>query len=196
MITMRALTVAALATATLVLGACSAGIDTSDAVRVDTPPASIPASDIAALAESTILNEFDANVSIDCGTGDVPFAVGTVVNCIGAEEGVDEEVDVRIEIILIDGDYYEIDISSDGAAAPDVESGFVSSADFGEVVATALEQVVGERGAVMCGPEDVEIYIGAELICSVVLSSGFAEAYVQVVAFDGSTYEITAEIIE
>ncbi|MDO9590727.1 MAG: hypothetical protein Q7J04_06250, partial [Microcella sp.] len=155
-----------------------------------------PAGDIAALAETTILDEFDAQIELDCGVGEVPFEVGTVVNCVGNEVGFDEEIPVRIEIVFIDGDYYEIDITSDGPAEPRAESGFVSSADFQEVVASALEQVVGERGAVNCGPDDVEIFIGAELICSVVLSSGFAETAVRVITFDGSTYEIEAELLE
>ncbi len=162
-------------------------------------PATIPAGDIAALAESSILNEVGAEIELDCGADEVPFEIGTVVDCLGSEVGFDEQVPVRIEIILIDGDYYEIDITSDGPTepvAPSSESGFVSSADFQDVVATALESVVGERGVVNCGPDDVEIFVGAELICSVVLSDGFAETYVQVTAFDGSTYEISAELVE
>lgn len=174
----------------LVLAGCSFSIGAPGA------PATIPAGDIAALAEDTVLQEFQAEIVLDCGADDVPFEVGTVVTCVGSEVGFDEQIPVRIEIVLIEGDYYEIDISSDGAEDPAAQSGFVSSADFQEVVATALESVVAERGVVNCGPDDVEIFIGAELICSVVLSTGFAETYVQVVAFDGSSYEIEAELLE
>jgi len=159
-------------------------------------PATLPASEVAALAESTILEEVGSEVTLDCGTAEVPFEVGAVVDCTGTEVGLDQQIPVRIEIILIDGDFYEIDITSDGAEEPVAESAFVPSADFQEVVATALEPVVGERGVVNCGPDDVEIFIGSELICSVVLSTGFAETYVQVTAFDGSTYEISAELVE
>ncbi len=176
--------------AVLALAGCSFSIG-SPAV-----PATIPAGDVAALAETTIFDEFGSEVELDCGTVDVPFEVGAVVNCTGTEVGLDQQIPVRIEIVLIDGDYYEIDITSDGPTEPGAESGFVSSADFQEVVAGALEQIVGERGVVNCGPDDVEIFVGAELICSVVLSTGFAETAVRVIAFDGSTYEIEAELLE
>lgn len=159
-------------------------------------PATIPAGDVAALAEQTILDEFQAQIRLDCGTDPVPFEVGAVVDCIGNEVGVDEQIPVRITIVLIDGDYYEIDITSDGPVNDNFESGFVGSDDFEAVVASALEQVVGERAVIDCGRDEVEVFLGAEYVCSVVLSSGFAETYVTVIAFDGSTYEITAELIE
>ncbi|UYN84642.1 MAG: hypothetical protein KIT89_05585 [Microcella sp.] len=185
------------------VGSLSLGVALALAVSgcsfsIGAPPAptTIPAGDVAALAEQTILDQFQAQIRLDCGTDPVPFEVGTVVDCIGNEVGVDEQIPVRITIVLIDGDYYEIDITSDGPAADTFESGFVASADFESVVAAALEQVVGERGVVNCGLDEVEVFLGAEYVCSVVLSSGFAETYVTVIAFEGSTYEITAELIE
>ena len=171
----------------LSLAACSFSIGS---------PATIPASDVAALAESTIRDDLGAEIELDCGTAEVAFEVGTVLTCTGTEVGFDQQIPVRLEIVLIDGDYYEIDITSEGVPEPQAESGFVASADFQEVVASALEQIVGERGVVNCGPDDVEIFVGAELVCSVVLPDGFAEAAVRVTAFDGSTYEIEAELLE
>ncbi|MBX9470688.1 hypothetical protein [Microcella sp.] len=188
MTTIRVLSATTLGSAVvLALTACSFSIGA---------PATIPAGDVAALAEGTIRDEVGAEIELDCGTEEVAFEVGTVLNCTGTEVGLDQQIPVRVEIVLIDGDYYEIDITSEGAPEPQTESGFVSSADFQEVVASALEQVVGERGVVNCGPDDVEIFVGAELICSVVLSDGFAETLVRVTAFDGSTYEIEAELLE
>jgi len=88
------------AASVLALAGCSISIGAST---------TIPAGDIAALAEETILDEFGAEVELDCGTSAVAFELGAVVNCTRTEVGFDEQIPVRIEIVLIDGDYYEIE---------------------------------------------------------------------------------------
>lgn len=177
------------------LTGCSFNIGTPTAVDDDT----IAVSELAALAEKRIFDDFGAEVDIDCGSSEVPFEVGTVVECTGVEVGDDQVIPVTLEIVLVDDDYYEIDITTGEPVATTGGDGtevFVPAADFEDTVATALESVLGERVAPQCGRADVEIVVGSQMICAVVMSSGFGEALVTITSFDGSTYEITAELIE
>ncbi len=181
-----------LVAATLLLTACVPDIDTSGAVRADAPT-TINASELARVTEGIVLEQ-GFTVDIDCGTDDVPFVVGTSLDCSAVDEVSESSGTYTVTISSIDGTDYALDVvGSDAAPTPQSEPNPVlEAADaFAGLTADAITESLGETPVVDCGTADIEIFTGQDVRCSYSTSSATGFVVVTVTSFDGSFYEIS-----
>lgn len=182
-----------LGAAALLLSGCTA-VDTSGAVRVDDGPATLTAAEVAAAAEGVVAEQ-GFTVEIDCGTDDIPFEVGTVVECAGVDPATGETGTYTVTITSIDGTDYGIEVVGSAAPGPTEPASAIEAIDaFTGFVVDTLTPSLGEQPVVDCGTEDIEIFLGQEVRCSYETSSNSAFIVVTVSDFDGLSYGI--EIVE
>lgn len=175
----------------LSLSGCFGSIDTTGAVSVDPDaPATIAASELATVAEGIVLEQ-GFTVEIDCGMGDVPFEVGSSIECAGVDPATGEAGTYTLTISSIDGTDYVLDVAGSAAEPePQPESAFESAAAFADLTAEAITSSLGERPVVDCGTEDIEIFVGQEVRCYYETSANAAFIIVTVTEFDGASYAI------
>jgi hypothetical protein len=182
------------AVAVLALAGCVGSIDTSGAERVDGQPTTINARELAATAEG-IVAEQGFTVDIDCGTDDVPFEVGTSLECSGFDEASETSGTYTVTITSVEGDVYGLDVvGSEADPTPPVDSAFETAAAFADLTAQAISDALGETPLVDCGADDVEIFVGQEVRCAYESSAASGFVIATVTEFDGSTYAI--EVVE
>lgn len=189
---LRAVVLAVVASV-LLLSGCGVAIDTSGAERVDGDgvPSTINADKLAVVAEGVILQQ-GFTVTVDCGTEDVPFVVGTTLEC----EAVDQETQTSgaytVTIRAIEGADYEIQVlGADSEPSPQPEPIFESVEAFNQLTAEALAASLGETPVVDCGPFDIELFAGNEVVCGYSTSTVDGTVISTVTSFDGSSYEIS-----
>ncbi len=85
----------------LVLTECG-GTIASNTERVDGAPDTINAAELALAAEEVVLEQ-GFTVDIDCGTDDVPFVVGTSLECDAFDEVLETSGAYTVTISSIDG---------------------------------------------------------------------------------------------
>ncbi|WP_439565979.1 hypothetical protein [Microcella sp.] len=182
----------ALLAASLLLSGCAGSIDTSGAVRVDDgAPTTINAAELAIAAEGVVAEQ-GFTVDIDCGADDVPFVVGTSLECAAFDEATETSGAYTVTISSIDGTDYVLDVvGSEVAPTPPAESAFETAAAFAGLTADALSGPLGETPVVDCGTADIEIFTGQEVRCAYEASSGSGIVIATVTSFDGSFYEIS-----
>lgn len=176
------------------LAACSSGIDTSGAVRVDdAAPTTITGQELAIAAEGVVAEQgFD--VVIDCGADDIPLEAGTVVECAGVDTASGAEGSYTVTITSVDGAEYSIEVVGSEAAPNEPtspEPALESAQAFAELVASVVADQAGEDAVVDCGADDIEIFVGQEVRCGYETASYLGVAIATVTAFDGANYEIS-----
>jgi hypothetical protein len=184
---------AAAAAGVLVLSGCAAPLDLSNAERVDGVPSTINAAELALVAEGIVLEQ-GFTVDIDCGTDDVPFAVGTTLECDAFDEVSETSGAYTLTISSIDGTDYVLDVVGSERTPtpqPEPEAALESAAAFASLTADAITDSLGEVPVVDCGTADIEIFTGQEVRCSYTTSSATGFVLATVTSFDGSFYEIS-----
>lgn len=172
------------------LSGCVGGIDTTDAVRVDESVSTINAEELALTAEGIVLEQ-GFTVDIDCGTDDVPFEVGTTLDCSAFDEVSETSGSYTVTIVSIDGTDYELEVvGSDAQPTPPAGSAVETAAAFADLTAEAISASLGETPVVDCGADDIEIFVGQEVRCSYESSSSSGFVISTVTQFDGATYAI------
>jgi len=179
----------------LSLTGCFGSIDTTGAVPVEETPSTIPAFELALDAER-IVEEQGVLVTMDCGDGDIPFVVGTTVECSAFDSSISESRSYTVTITSIDGARYSLDVVGPAAEpSPSEPASAIEPIDaFTAFVVDTLTPVLGEQPLVDCGTEDIEIFIGQEVRCSYETSDNSAFIIVTVSLFDGESYGI--DIVE
>lgn len=176
--------------ALLLLSGCAA-IDTSGAVRVDESPSTINAADLAVTAEGVVADQ-GFTVDIDCGTEDVPFEVGTSLECDAFDEVSQTSGAYTVTISSIEGTDYVLDVAgSEAVPTPQPGSALESADAFAGLTADALSNSLGETPVVDCGTADIEIFTGQEVRCGYTTSNATGFVISTVTSFDGSFYEIS-----
>ncbi len=180
--------------AVLMLTGCIGSIDTSGAERVDGARTTINAEELAVTAEG-IVAEQGFTVDIDCGTEDVPFVVGTSLECAGFDEASETSGTYTVTITSIDGDVYGLDVvGSEAQPTPPAGAAFETASAFADLTAQAIADALGETPLVDCGTDDIEIFAGQEVRCAYESSTTSGFVIATVTEFDGSTYAI--EVVE
>lgn len=176
----------------LLLSGCASSIDTSGAVRVDDEaPTTINAADLAVVAEGVVAEQ-GFTVDIDCGTDEVPFAVGTSIECDAFDEVTETSGAYTVTISSIDGTEYVLDVvGSERTPTPPAGGAFETAEAFAGLTADALSGSLGETPVVDCGTADIEIFEGQEVRCAYETSSGSGFVISTVTSFDGAYYEIS-----
>jgi hypothetical protein len=177
----------------LVLSGCAGPIDLSDAERVDGAPTTINAAELAVVAEGIVLEQ-GFSVDIDCGTDDVPFVVGTSLECDAFDEVSEASGAYTLTISSIEGTDYVLDVVGSErtpTAAPEPAPALESAEAFAGLTADAIAGSLGETPVVDCGSEDIEIFTGQEVRCSYTTASATGFVISTVTSFDGSFYEIS-----
>ena len=174
----------------LLLSGCVGSIDTSGAVRVDDDaPTTINAADLAVVAEGVVAEQ-GFTVDIDCGTDDVPFVVGTSLECDALDAATGTTGTYSVTIRAIEGPDYELQVlGSDSEPRPDAI--FESVEAFNQLTAEALAPSLGETPVVDCGTFDIELFAGNEVVCGYTTSTAEGTVLSTVTSFDGSFYEIS-----
>lgn len=188
----RDLVPALLAASLLLLTGCGGSIDTSGAERVDGgAPTTINAAELAVAAEGVVAEQ-GFTVDIDCGTDDVPFVVGTSLECSAFDAESETSGTYTVTISSIDGSDYVLEVvGSEAAPTPPAESAFETAEAFAGLAADALSGPLGETPVVDCGTDDIEIFTGQEVRCAYEASSASGIVIATVTSFDGSFYEIS-----
>lgn len=180
--------------AVLLVSACTGPIDTSGAERVDNDaPTTINAADLAQAAEGVVAEQ-GFTVDIDCGTDDVPFAVGTSLECDAFDEVSETSGAYSVTISSIDGTDYVLDVvgsESQPTPGPEPEPALETADAFAGLTADALSNALGETPVVDCGTADIEIFMGQEVRCAYTTSSATGFVISTVTSYDGSFYEIS-----
>ena len=174
------------------LAGCASPVDTTGAVRVDDDvPATIYAAELALTAEGVVAAE-GFTVDIDCGTSDVPFVVGTVLECDAFDEISETSGAYTVSISSIDGTEYLLEVvGSERTPTPQPGEALEAAEAFAGLTADALSAGFGETPVVDCGTADIEIYAGQEVRCAYTTSSATGFVVSTVTSFDGSSYEIS-----
>lgn len=173
----------------LLLSGCVGEIDTSGAVRVDDDaPATISAAELATTAEGVVLEQGFV-VEIDCGTDEVPLAVGTTLECAALDPASGATGSYTLEITSVDGTDYLLTVTGSEALAGDPV--FESGAAFADLTAQAITASLGEAPVVDCGPDDIEIFVGQEVRCAYSTSSANGFVISTVTSLEGTLYEIS-----
>ena len=177
---------------TLLLSGCAGSIDTTGAVRVDDDvPATINAADLALVAEGVVAEQ-GFTVDIDCGTDEVPFEVGTSLECDAFDEVSETSGAYTVTISSIDGTDYVLDVvGSERTPTPPAGGALESAEAFAGLTADALSGALGETPVVDCGTADIEIFEGQEVRCAYETSSASGFVISTVTSFDGAYYEIS-----
>ncbi len=188
----RALVPGTILASLLLLSGCVGSIDTSGAVRVDDDvPTTINAADLALVAEGVVAEQ-GFTVDIDCGSDDVPFVVGTSLECDAFDEVSETSGAYTVTISSIDGTDYVLDVvGSERTPTPAAESALENAEAFAGLTADALSGPLGETPVVDCGTADIEIFAGQEVRCAYETSSGNGFVISTVTSFDGAFYEIS-----
>lgn len=189
--TLRVLVPIALGASAFILSACSGPIDTSNAERVDVAPDTINAAELAGVAEGIVLEQGFA-IEIDCGSDDVPFVVGTSIECAAFDPASETSGAYTVTIDSIDGTDYVLNVvGSESTPAPEPASALETASAFASLTADAITDSLGEAPVVDCGSADIEIFTGQEVRCSYTTSSATGFVLATVTSFDGSFYEIS-----
>lgn len=194
---LRSSLITTLAVGALALAGCVGGIDTSGAVRVDTEaPTTLPVSELAVAAEGVLLEQ-GFTVDIDCGPGEVPFEIGTSVECTGFEPSSGDSGGFTVTITSIEGTDYQVEVVGSEAGGSDdggTDQSTVEPIDaFTGFVVDVLTPSLGEVPVVDCGSDDVEIFAGQEVLCFYETSAANAYILVTVTEFDGTAYSISID---
>lgn len=174
----------------LLLSGCFGTIDVSDAERVDAPT-TINAAELATTAESVVLEQ-GFTVEIDCGSEDLPFAVGTTLDCNGLDPATGATGVYTLTISSIDGSNYVLDVVGSEASTGDPV--FETAAAFADLTAQAITESLGETPIVDCGADDIEIFVGQEVGCTYETSTAAGFVVATVTSLEGTTYAI--EVVE
>ncbi len=175
--------------AVLLLAGCSSSIDLSDAVLVsDGGPATVTAAELAIAAEGVVLEQGFV-VDIDCGTDTLPLAVGTTLECAGLDPATGATGTYTLTITSVDGADYVLNVV--GSDAPSADAVFESGEAFAALTAQAITASLGEEPFVNCGADDIEIFVGQEVLCAYQTSTANGYVVSTVTSLDGTTYEIS-----
>lgn len=175
----------------LLLSGCVSDIDLSGAERVDDgAPTTINAADLALAAEGVVAEQ-GFTVDIDCGADDVPFDVGTSIECDAFDEVSETSGAYTVTISSIDGTEYVLDVVGSESTPTPPATALETAEAFAGLTADALSGPLGETPVVDCGTVDIEIFEGQEVRCAYETSSGSGFVISTVTSFDGSTYEIS-----
>lgn len=181
----------------LMLTACSLSV---------TP--TVSASKVAETAEDALEAEVGMRPEIDCGTEAVKLIDGTTVDCILTDPGSGTEIDALVTLSKVNGTNFTVNVkvadapndngstpepSESSAPAPDAP--VVTGEAFAEVVVDALTEELGYTPTVECFL-DVAIIEGATTNCTLTDDKGEVHDVLATVdTFDGSTYSITAKLL-
>lgn len=164
------------------------------------------ASDIANTAENGLEEEIGSRPDIDCGTGEIELKVGLVVDCVLTDPVTGEQFASPVTIEAIEGTTYTVAVKVGdapiGAPGPEptVEpdpagNPTVPGSDIAELAAGALEPVLGFRPELLCPEAEVQIVVGNSTFCTFDDGAAAHDVQVDITEFDGSTYAITAEVL-
>ncbi len=143
------------------------------------------------MAEGIVLEQ-GFTVDIDCGTDDVPFVVGTSLECDAFDEVSETSGAYTLTISSIEGTDYVLDVvGSERTPTTQPEPALESAEAFASLTAEAITDSLGEAPVVDCGTADIEIFTGQEVRCSYTTSSASGFVISTVASFDGSFYEIS-----
>lgn len=181
----------------LMLTACSLSV---------TP--TVSASKVAETAEDALEAEVGIRPDMDCGTEAVKLVDGTTVDCILTDPGSGTEIDAVVTISKVKGTNFTVNVKvadvpiengSDPkpteSSAPDPDAPVVTGDAFAEVVVKALTTQLGYTPTVQCFL-DVAIIEGATTNCTLTDDKGEVHDVLATIdEFDGSTYSITAKLL-
>lgn len=188
---MKRLSSIAVVAAVLVLGGCAAPLDLSDAQRVDDEaPSTISSVDLAIAAERVVADDGFV-VQIDCGAVELPFVVGTSVECSAVDPATGEQGGYTVTITSIDGVDYGLEVVGSAVDAPAVDSALELASAFADLTAQAITDSLGEYPTVDCGTADIEIFVGQEVRCAFTISTRSGLVLATVTDFDGTSYQIS-----
>lgn len=179
--------IATTAVSVLLLSGCSGLIDLA---LDDGSPTTINATELAAAAEGVVLDQ-GFTVEIDCGADDVPLAVGTTVECSALDPATGDTGGYTVTITSVDGSDYQIEVVGSEAGDPNGEAVFEPASAFADLTAQAITESLGETPVVDCGSEDIELFVGNEVLCSYSTSTASGYVVSTITAFDGEFYEIS-----
>lgn len=175
----------------MALAGCVGSVDTSDAIRVDdTVPSTINAADLAITAEGVVFEQ-GFTVDIMCGSDEVPFVVGTTIECDAFDEVSETSGAYTLTISSINGTDYVLDVVGSERTPTPPAAALESAEAFASLTAEAITASLGETPVVDCGTADIEIFEGQEVRCSYTTSVGTGFVISTVTSFDGVFYEIS-----
>ncbi|MGV8882178.1 MAG: hypothetical protein ACOH19_08490 [Rhodoglobus sp.] len=181
----------------LMLTACSLSV---------TP--TVSASTVAETAEDALEAEVGTRPDIDCGTEAVKLVDGTKVDCILTDPGSGTEIDALVTLSKVDGSNFTVNVKvadapSDsasepeptGSSAPAPDAPVVTGDAFAKVVVSALTEQLDYTPTVECFL-DVAVIEGATTNCTLTDDKGEVhDVLATIETFDGSTYTITAKLL-
>lgn len=152
-------------------------------------------------AESLALDLTGVAADVECGSGSIPFEVGSEAECAMTDPNSDDAATVVFGIAAIrSSDDFDLEVLDVVDTSGDPSSGHptVPSSEIEELAAGSLEQQ-GVIAAVLCEATEIEIEIFEDntFRCGLVFEDGgFGEAVVSIIDFDGSSYSVVAAVVE
>lgn len=150
-------------------------------------------------AESLALELTGVAADVECGSGSIPFEVGSEAECAMTDPDSDDAATVVFGIAAIrTSDDFDLEVLDvvDTSGDPSSEHPTVPSSEIEELAAGSLEQQ-GVIAAVLCEATEIEIFEDNTFRCGLVFEDGgFGEAVVSIIDFDGSSYSVVAAVVE
>ena len=150
-------------------------------------------------AESLALDLTGVAADVECGSGSIPFEVGSEAECAMTDPNSDDAATVVFGIAAIrSSDDFDLEVLDVVDTSGDPSSGHptVPSSEIEELAAGSLEQQ-GVIAAVLCEATEIEIFEDNTFRCGLVFEDGgFGEAVVSIIDFDGSSYSVVAAVVE
>tara|TARA_B100000513_G_scaffold7720_1_gene3579 strand:- start:14499 stop:15065 length:567 start_codon:yes stop_codon:yes gene_type:complete len=150
-------------------------------------------------AESLALDLTGVAADVECGSGSIPFEVGSEAECAMTDPNSDDAATVVFGIAAIrSSDDFDLEVLDVVDTSGDPSSGHptVPLSEIEELAAGSLEQQ-GVIAAVLCEATEIEIFEDNTFRCGLVFEDGgFGEAVVSIIDFDGSSYSVVAAVVE
>ncbi|CAN5320156.1 hypothetical protein BH11ACT3_BH11ACT3_03580 [soil metagenome] len=194
----RILSLTVLGAVALTLAGCTFSL--TPQVRTATPD------EVAKTSEDALEKEVGTRPDIDCGQDPIPLKVNTDITCVLTDPTTELEFDIVITFTKVESDgKYALDLqvadAPNNAPEPTVEptdpdaAPTVTGDDIAGLVVQALTPGLGFVPAVSCPEQVVQVVIDNTTYCSYDDDAGSHDVEVTITSFDGSNYEISAQVI-
>ncbi len=172
----------------------------------------VSAESVATAAAGALEDQYGITVdAMDCGEDAVPYADGSIAECVVTVDG--EDSDATVTLAEVDGDDYKVNVNVPQAswleptpttqAPPEGEPGdagtlTVYAYELADVAEGALESQYGARPTILCDGDKLELSVGAQFECKLVEAKTGARgvATVSVTEIDGSAYSIKVDVVD